>query len=332
MHLERPFPPVNWEIEDPAAVHRRHGDRLGHAETAFPARADCRRIEASRGYLAGDRVDGWVRFPAPIAAVGAPAYARVSMPVATAGPGDRAPMPSVIFAHGIGMEPEYWGVSRDPLNGLAGMGIRIIRPEAPWHGRRRAPGTFGGEPIIARGTGGLLDFFEAAVAEIGQLIAWARATRGGPVAIGGVSLGALTAQLAAVVARHWPRALQPDALLLVAPSRSMTRVVFEGSLSIALGEPQALRAAGWSLADIARWLPLLEPQGLPVVPPERIIVVLGEADDVTLAEGGEALVRDWRVPESNVFRCPAGHFSTSLGLSRDGAPIGRLVSILRRAA
>ena len=112
----------------------------------------------------------------------------------------------------------------------------------------------------------------------------------------------------------------------------MTRVVFEGSLSVALGEPHALKAAGWGDGDIAQWLPLLEPQGEPVVPPERIIVVLGEADDVTLAEGGEALVRDWRVPEANVFRCAAGHFSTSLGLSRDGAPIGRLVSVLRRAA
>lgn len=335
MHLERPFAPIAWDIEDPASVEDRHGARRAHPETAFaPAAdaADLQAIEASRGFLYGDRVDGWVRFPAPVGAVGRPAYARVSMPVAAAAPGNRAPLPSVIFAHGIGMEQEFWGMTRDPLNGLAGMGIRIIRPEAPWHGRRRAAGSFGGEPIIARGTGGLLDFFQAAVAEIGRLIAWARATRGGPVAIGGVSLGALTAQLVAVVARNWPEAMRPDALLLVAPSHSMTRVVFEGSLSLALGEPRALRAAGWSLADIAQWLPLLEPRGEPVVPRERIIVVLGEADDVTLAEGGEALVVDWRVPEANVFRCAAGHFSTSLGLSRDGAPIGRLVALLRHAA
>ncbi len=332
MHLERPYAPIAWEIEDPASVRVRHGARLAHPETAFAVSADCAAVEASRGFFFGDRVDGWVRFPAPVAAVGSTAWARVSLPAAAADPSSRAPLPSVIFAHGIGMEPEFWGMARDPLNGLVGVGMRVIRPEAPWHGRRRLAGRFGGEPILARGTGGLLDFFQAAVAEIGRMIAWARATRGGPVAIGGVSLGALTAQLVAVVARDWPQAMRPDALLLVAPSRSMTRVVFEGSLSVALGEPHALKAAGWGDGDIAQWLPLLEPQGEPVVPPERIIVVLGEADDVTLAEGGEALVRDWRVPEANVFRCTAGHFSTSLGLSRDGAPIGRLVSVLRRAA
>ncbi len=61
-------------------------------------------------------------------------------------------------------------------------GIRVIRPEGPWHGRRRLPGTYGGEPVLARGPGGLLDYFHAHVIELGRLVAWARATRGGPVA------------------------------------------------------------------------------------------------------------------------------------------------------
>jgi hypothetical protein len=168
------------------------------------------------------------------------------------------------------------------------------------------------------------------VREIGILTAWARATRDGPVAIGGVSLGALTAQLAAVASRNWPAAMRPDAMFLVAPSRSIASVVFEGSLSGALGVPQAMKAAGWTEESAAGWLPLLEPVEPPVVNPDRIIVVLGEADEVTLAAGGEALAKDWRLPPSNVFRCLAGHFSTSFGLRHHGLPLAHLLSILRQ--
>jgi hypothetical protein len=191
------------------------------------------------------------------------------------------------------------------------------------------PGTYGGEPVLARGPAGLLDYFHAHVVELGRLVAWARATRGGPVAIGGASLGALTAQLAAVAARHWPEEMRPDALLLVAPSHSLTAVTFEGSLTRALGVPDAIRAAGWTLRDIEHWRPLLEPLTAPAVPADRIVVVIGMSDDVTLTAGGEALVRHWQVPEDNVFRSPAGHFSTSLGLARDTGPFRRLLEVLR---
>ena len=73
----------------------------------------------------------------------------------------------------------------------------------------------------------------------------------------------------------------------------------------------------------------LDPLAEPAIDPSRIVVVIGRSDDVTLTAGGEALVEAWRLPEENVFRAPAGHFSTSLGLSRDGAPFRRLLQILR---
>lgn len=122
--------------------------------------------------------------------------------------------------------------------------------------------------------------------------------------------------------------MRPDALFLVAPSLSLTTVTFEGSLTRGLGVPRAIRAAGWTLHDIEKWRPLLEPFEPPVVPPERIAVVIGMSDDVTLTTGGEALVKAWNLPEDNVFRSPAGHFSASLGLTRDAAPFRRLLEIL----
>ncbi|SUS06350.1 conserved hypothetical protein [uncultured Defluviicoccus sp.] len=327
LHLEHPFPAVAWRVEDKASVERRHSERLREPARAFVQRNGPEAIEPSRGFINGDGVDGWLRFPSPVPAIGPQAWARVGTPL----PEARRrldPQPTLVFAHGIGMEPEYWGYQREPITGLLQSGIRVILPELPWHGRRRMAHSYGGEPILALGVGGLLDFFHAAVLEIGLLVAWARATRGGPVAVGGVSLGALTAQLVATVARHWPEEMRPDALFLVAPSQALEAVAFEGSLSCGLGVPGALQAAGWTLEETTRWRPLLNPVGDPVMSPDQVVVLLGVADDVTLAEGGEALVAAWRVPPANVFRCDAGHFSTSLALSRDGAPLERLLSLL----
>lgn len=326
LHVESPIPGVAFDVEPMASVERRHRRRLLQRKTAFQAERAPQPVETSGGYLSRRGIEGWVRFPAPTLAAGGWLSARVITPRE-----NPTRLPSMIFAHGIGMEPEYWGDRRDACPGLVAAGLRLVRPEAPWHGRRRLPGKYGGEPILARGPGGLLDFLHTHVIELGQLVAWARATRGGPVAIGGISLGAITAQLAACAAHDWPEEMRPDALFLVAPSRSLADVAFEGSLTRSLGVPDAMRHAGWSVADVKPWLPLLEPTCPPALPPDRIIVVLGEADDVTLIEGGEALVRQWRVPEENIFRCPAGHFSTSIGLGRDAAPMRRLLQAMKGA-
>ena len=329
MHSIEQFPAVAWDIEPPVSVHERHADRLAPA-AAFRADADFGNLQASRGFLGRHGVHGWIRFPSPVPDVGGVAWARVASPAGTSAPGRASSMPSLIFCHGIGMEPEFWKDQRLALNSLVGAGFRVIRPEGPWHGRRRAEGCYGGEPILARGPGGLLDYLHAAVRELGTLIAWARATRGGPVALAGVSLGALTAQLVATAAADWPRNMRPDALFLIAPSISITRVTFEGSLTQSLGVPAALLRAGWTAKTIEQWRPLLEPVGSPVLEADRIVIVLGEADDVTLAEGGENLVDIWRVPACNVFRFPAGHFTTSLALMRDGPPVRRFHSVMTR--
>jgi hypothetical protein len=328
LHLQAPLPAVAWAIEHPTSVARRHGPRLATPDRAFADTFDSAEIEASRGFLSRCGVEGWLRFPAPTDAAKGTAWARVSAPVLVRGTGSAA-LPSLIFTHGIAMETEFTGDGRSSLGALVAEGIRVIRPEGPWHGRRRLPGCYGGEPVLARGPGGLLDYFHAHVIELGRLIAWARRTRGGPVCLGGVSLGALTAQLAAVASQEWPAEMRPDALFLVAPSSSLIAVTFQGSLTRGLGVPQAIRTAGWSLADIDRWRSLLDPVGDPAVDPARVIVVIGRSDDVTLTAGGEALARAWRLPEENVFRAPAGHFSTSLGLSRDLAPFRKLLQILR---
>ena len=61
-------------------------------------------------------------------------------------------------------------------------------------------------------------------------------------------------------------------------------------------------------------------------------MLIGESDDLTQHEGGLALARDWGLPEANLFTRRQGHFSVSLGLLRDRAPLGRLAEVLDETA
>lgn len=324
----RGVPPVAFDVASPEAVEAAHGARRRAPDAAFapPAEAGA---GWQRSVVIADPETGartsWLRRPAPVALAGCPndhLHARISEP-------PDACSGTLVFAHGIAMEEEFWHGTIEPLGVMAEEGLRVIRPEAPWHMHRRAPGTYGGEPVLARGPLGLLDFMHAAVVEIGLLTAWARARGDGPVAVGGVSLGALTAQLVAVAARHWPPAMRPDALLLVTPSASLTAVAFDGSLTRALGVDAALSKAGWTSESLEAWRPLLEPLGPPACAPEDVVLVLGEADDVTPYAHGRALAESWGVPAGNVFAERRGHFTSTLGLSRDAAPLRRLAQRLR---
>lgn len=317
--VRRHLPAVRWQVAGPDEVAARHGPRLAGPKAAFPVPA-IPEIEVSRPVLSAKGREFWLRYPAPV--MGDKAWARVVEPERAADP------PTLIFLHGIAMETEMWRGAGNMVGDLALDGIRVVAPEGPWHSRRRLAGWYGGEPAIGLGPLGFLDLFQAWISEIVVLIDWARRTSRGPVAIGGVSLGALTAQRAAVAAHAWPARLRPDALFLVATTGAILDVTHGGSLASAVNLAPQIEAVGWTVEKLAAWLPLLEPQAPPALPPERIVMVLGHSDDVTPAAGGLALARRWRLPEENVFAREQGHFSVSLGLLRDRAPLLRLGEIL----
>lgn len=316
------LPAVKWQVTRPAEVEARHAHRLASPAAAFPAPRDLA-VEASLSVEGSAGPDHWLRFQSP--SMGDTAWARVSTPAGVADP------PTLIFLHGIAMENDMWRGAADPLTNGAVDGVRVIRPEGPWHGRRRPDGWYGGEPAFGLGPGGFLELFEAWVGEVAVLIRWARRTSKGPVALGGVSLGALTSQLAAVAAHHWPDDMRADALFLVATSGQLLAVAEDGSLARAVKLQPRIRAQGWTRDALAPWLPLLEPIGPPVMDPARVVMVIGERDDLTQHAGGLALARSWNLPEANLFTRRQGHFSVSLGLLRDHAPLGRLVAILNAA-
>jgi hypothetical protein len=318
LRLRGVAPALRWEIADAATVELRHGARLA-APCAFPP-PEPARIEASRRIRRGRREQYWLRFRSP--ALGDLAWARVIEPL-----GRRDP-PTLICHHGIGVEAEFWSDPHDALNDAVDAGVRVVKPEGPWHGRRALPGFFGGEPVLACAPLGILDYFQAAVVETAALIGWARAGSRGAVAVGGVSLGALVSESLACAARAWPPALAPDALLLIAPGGGFVRIVLESALTRRLGLPQQLAAAGWDDAALARLLPLAEPQGAPALAPDRVVAVLGAVDEVTPYADARALVEAWGVPAANVFTALKGHFSLSLDAGGLERPIARLLELL----
>ncbi len=320
--------PFGWDIATPAAVEARHGRRRANPDAAFAVPDGPDAIVESR-VVPGDGWETlWLRAETTVAGEPDTLWARVERPLGAARAG---PAPAIVFTHGIAMETEFWRGIAGPVTELARAGVWVVRPEGPWHGRRRVPGRFGGEPVLATGPLGMLDYFEAHARELARLVRWARAAAGGPVAVGGVSLGALVAQLALAAAPRWPAPCRPDAGLLVTTSGSLMDVALAGGLTAALGLPARLAAAGWDEAALAPWLPLLEPGPAAPLDPARIVAVLGSEDEITPYGGGRALATAWGVPVRNLFVRPLGHFSAALGLYRDEAPLARLHAVLREA-
>ncbi len=313
---------VAWDIAGPGEVEASRGAFLSKQDLAYaaPAVPD---ISVSAPLVNWRRRQYWLRYRSPV--LGDEAWAHVYEPANTA-----ATTTSMIFLHGIAVDGDMWPEAGDPFASLLARNIRVIRPTGPWHGRRMIKGFYGGEPIIARGIEGMLGAFQAWLAEIAILVGWARERGSSTVVLGGASLGSLTAQLAATACGAWPEEMRPDVLFLVATTGSLIDVAFDGSLAKSLGIPRRLRESGWTDEAIAPWLPLLEPRGPSAIPAERIVMVLGQADDLTPFPGGDALARRWEIPAENLFLRHQGHFSVVLGLLCDPKPVDRLLEIVER--
>ena len=320
----RRFSPVRWQIADQATVAKRHGARLDGSEPVFPT-PPATMVHASRKVPSTLGREYWLRFRAPSPRLDEDVLAHVYEPNGVSDP------PSLIALHGIAIEPEMLKQISEPTLALVQRGFRVIRTCAPEHARRTPEGYYGGETIVARGLLGFIELFEAWVGEVAILIEWVRQFSTAPVALAGLSLGSLTAQLAAAV-HEWPANLHPDAIYLTATSGDVVETTLRGSMASAFGAERVIKEHGWSPEEVEPWRSLLEPQEQPVVSPDRIVMARGMADTVTPYPGGANLAMTWEVPPQNLFVRPMGHFTLGLDTYNDTAPIRRLAEIIENLA
>ena len=317
-------PPIHFDVPTPEAVEAIHGPYVADPKAAFTPPDPMPPVAVSRRVPAHVGSQYWLRFPSPSERTNDIVYVRVHEPEGVENP------PTLIFGHGICVEFDHWHGLIDEVEAMCALGIRVVRPEAPWHGRRVLPGQFGGEQLIGTSPLGMLDMFTAALREWSVLMDWCRRTTTGPVAMGGSSLGALITQLAAGRSRDWPTHLQPDALFLITHCGKHEDAALRGRLAHIWGIAAAAEAKGWTTELMSRYHTLLDPTGEPAVAPENIVTVLGRRDNVTPYDSGKAIIDRWRIPQENRFIWNRGHFSVPLTLMRDHRPLLRFKEILDR--
>lgn len=323
MLLAHRVPKVRFAIPGPAETEAVYGPMREAPWRPFlppdplPSVEESRRVATSLGTMS------WLRFPAPSARIGDTVWARVHEPQA-AGAG----VPTLIFGNGTFVEFDHMPHLTRDLAILVRLGIRVIELEAPWHGRRRPAGSYGGELFLARAPLSGLDLMSAMVQETAVLTAWCRARGDGRVGVGGISMGALAARTLAVHAGRWPEGLRPDVLVLITFCDRLELLPFDSLLAKCTGLDRAIAAAGWARSDAERMRPFTEPAGGLAVPAERIVAVLGKADKVTPVAWGERALAAMGVPEANVFRRRGGHLSASMGLARAAGPWRRIGEVL----
>jgi hypothetical protein len=322
------LPAVGYQIPHPDAALPSLLDDPATVQGLFAAPRQMPKVEISRRSIVHGVAEYWLRFTSPatseVAALGGHiAWVHVYEPLEA-----KPAIPNLIWAHGLSMELEM--MESGPLDflSLARSGVRVLMPDGPGHNRRVQPGLYGGESFLQAAPISGLHHFGQAAGEFAVMIDWCRAI-GGHVALGGISLGALSAQVAAGHMSSWPVSYQPDALLLLTTTDKVSELATESALGHVADVDQAVLAAGWRKQHLDALAPITDAVAEAPVDPARIVMLLGRRDNVTPYAGGQRLARQWKLPEANIYTRDQGHFSAAFGLAVDPAPYRRMIEILK---
>ena len=325
-------PQVSFAIPTQEEVEHQYGTLRHHPDYAYQMTEAIPDLEVSHrgqmhhpdwGETGGHSY--WLRFPSPGPRIQDHAWARVMEPAHGLCRG------TLLIMQGIGQEADHMGRAIDPYIRLAAKGYRIIRHVAPWHGQRLAEGYYAGERMLAQAPMSALDFFGATVREMAYLCHWAHAQKDGPVGMIGISLGALTTQLALSHGQSWPKSTQADAALLIVPGTPMKDITLQGSLAEMVQLPTALRSHGWTDEVLDHLSPLTDPTSQAYLPAEKILLKLGRQDDVTGFQRGMDLARLWQIPTENIYSGTHGHYTGSNSLDKDPQPLEALIRTMHLA-
>ena len=193
--------------------------------------------------------------------------------------------------------------SRWPWDGLARRlaerSIEALVPSLPDHFERTRPGEHSGQYLIGGHLQRGLEVIRQGVTDVRALVRWLRQEAGVPVGLIGCSMGGLIG--------GWAIALEPlDFAVLVEPAVQLAPIVFETRLGYVVR--RSLGRAGWSETEMRQWLQALSPASAqPLLPPERLLLVVPEYDGLVPPHSVERAWERWGRPP--LLRYPAGHIS-----------------------
>ncbi len=201
----------------------------------------------------------------------------------------------------------------------AGMACWLVVP--PHHLGRTPPGERSGEAFVSPDLGHLRDAVGQLVLEL-RLIAAVAAARGGPVALVGLSLGALGAALCATTAET------PPAVALVAPPLDLSAVL--GRTRLGRRYQRLAAAAGAPLPEPHQLAALLAPfdPGARRLAASRLFLAVGRHDGVATRRGHLPVVHGWGA----LPRCyDRGHLTLLFACRRVRADLAVFLSEVRPA-
>jgi hypothetical protein len=319
----RRVPAVRFAIPDPAEAERAYGAVVGEPWRAYLP-AGTPKIDVSHRIPVKNGVRYWVRFPSTSGRIPGPVFAKVREPDGIANPH------TLIVANGITVESDLDPLLPERAAALGRRDLRLVEIEAPWHGRRRKPGFYAGEPLLATAPLGPIDLFSTAAQDLGVLVDWCRQTSSGKVILAGASMGGIGVMLSASHCGHWPQSMRPDLVMLLTGVDDVAKLEQASALTTGIGLTTALTAAGWTADALARWHPLVAAAPTAALPAESILAILGRRDDVLPFSSGMQLTERWRIPSDNVFVAEGGHFSSQGAALLDRRVAQRLAALLER--
>lgn len=179
------------------------------------------------------------------------------------------------------------------------MGMDVYFIALPYHMQRAPSGTWSGQYSLNSNINGSAMAFRQGVQDLRSLITWIEAERQAPVVLAGISLGAFTCCMTAVVDDR------PRAIVSIVGGGSLAQILWDG---YQLGRSrQQLEAGGVSFADLEQYWALLGPGNWqPKVARERILLLAGKYDPIITPGNVDRLWESWNRPDIHWYPCGHG--------------------------
>lgn len=223
---------------------------------------------------------------------------------------------ALIFLHGHMMTratlfPLLW-YARTAIRG----GYDVYYMNLPYHMLRKPTGTYSGQHSLNANVEGSAMAFRQGVQDVRSLITWIDQERHLPVVLAGISLGAYTACMTAVVDER------PRSVVSILGGASLARIPWDGYQGGKIR--RQLRQGGVSLEQLEQWWALLNPGNWqPRIDPKRVLLIGGQYDEIVTPSNVHHLWRAWNKPK--ILWYPCGHVSSALYHRQISAELSRFV-------